>query len=1401
MAHPKFRRQHPMRRHPLSILIGALFAASPAWAINPNTIPSGGVIVAGNGNIVSGSNHLTVQQQSQQLIANWDSFNIGANATVQFIQPSASAVALNRVLSNDASQIYGRLSANGQVFLVNPNGVYFAPGASVNAGSLVASTLDISNEDFASGVYRFNRGQGSAGTVLNQGRLEAANGGSIALIGAKVVNEGEMTARNGTVALASGDQVTLDFHGDGLLMVNVNKEALAAETINRGLITADGGNVVMKASAKNALLETVVNNSGIIRARSIGMRNGTVVLDGGPEGVVMHSGKIEVSGLAAGEKGGTAKVLGDKVALTGAAEIDARGDARGGTVLVGGNYQGTGSERRASATFVGKDAVILVDALNQGDGGMAVIWADDNTRFYGTIRARGGTHAGNGGEVEVSGKNYLEFQGDVDAGAAAGRAGTLLLDPTDITIVSADTATPDTGQVTDGTNGGVLFGDATAVNASEILNTTISNLLSAGTNVRISTNNASGSAPNGGSITVNADITKVAGGEASLRLEADRDINVNASIKSNADKLNVVLNSGRQASGIGSVTIGAGAQVVSNGGDITIGGGADPATGAALGGGTTSNGFRMQGGGTSQSTGALLSSGAGNITINAAGSTASGITMQSAGYSTILSTSGNITINGVAGANTSGINMSTGNNTISSLSGNITLNGTAPGSGGGITLSSGGTNVITSQTGSITLNGSSSGGTDLNFAPSTGAVRIGTHTGATANHDLSFTGASSSSITFNGNTLALASTGSGSVEVKSSGALTIAPRTAGTTIGIGNMPGGTNTLVLDAAKLAALKSGFSSITIGRADGTGTINLGSASFADKLVLRGGATSIAAGTYVFNGGLDLAANGSVTFGTGAVNMMTSNDAVILASTQHIDFNEASGSSASIATNGGAIVLNSRSGNGAAGYVDIRNTSLISGGGDITIGGGADPVTGYAIGAGTGMTNGVRFGGTTISSGAGNIVINGQGGTATASGVSMGNGSRNSISATSGNVTISGKSDTASGISMGSGTAAGGQTITTTTGNISLTGISNSGDAVRIGSTSANTSVTLATASGNIHISGSTAGGSGDGLNIGAGSVNVQTSTGKITLNGSAGGDGNGVTLGPVGSATTTALSTVSGDISVVGTSSSGYGINFFASGSGGVRGSSTIETGSGNVSMTGTSTSNIGFRNNPASTGDTRIRTATGNIAITGMTSAADMNAVEIDPQTSSGNNGQATIEATGLGNISIAGDRIGLDGKLANIVGAGGALTLRATTPGTTIGFGSGTTGSLAFTNTQLGAIKGSYRAIYVGDQTAGAVDIGTSLPATLPVAPTAITGKGGGSPSQGGKVFSPEEAAFIAARVANMAGSENARLSNAERFDMGEADSEKVDLKIGSRETCGRNASGNATACPEKNKH
>ena len=318
----------------------------------------------------------------------------------------------------------------------------FGKTAQVDVGGLVASTLYISDGDLRARRYTFT-GDGTAGSVTNRGMLTAARGGYIALLAPEVRNEGVIIARLGTVALGAGDQVTLDFSGDRLISFTVDKAALNALIENKHLIQADGGNVLVAARSAGDLAATVVNKDGVIEATSVPKRNGVVVLDGGERGVVSVAGALDVSGRNTGETGGHhPKYWVTKLGVFAGAKLDASGDSGRGTVLAGGNYQGKGSERNAKFTYVDADAHIAADAITSGNGGRAIVWAVDITRYRGNISARGGANTGDGGVAEVSGKRLLDFHGRADPGASNGRAGTQLLDPLNITLnTGADTNT------------------------------------------------------------------------------------------------------------------------------------------------------------------------------------------------------------------------------------------------------------------------------------------------------------------------------------------------------------------------------------------------------------------------------------------------------------------------------------------------------------------------------------------------------------------------------------------------------------------------------------------------------------------------------------------------------------------------------------------------------------------------------------------------------------------------------------------------------------------------------------------------------------------------------------------------------------------------------------------------
>ena len=276
---------------------------TPQGVVPPPThpLPTGAQVVSGTATIGQSDNTLTIDQGSQKAILNWQSFSIGADQTVTFNQPNSSAVALNRVLGSDPSAIYGHLNANGQVFLVNPNGVYFAPGARVNVGGIIASTLDITNQDFLDGTYHF-AGSSSAG-VRNDGSIHAATGGYVAFIGANVSNNGTIATPEGTTALGAGGSVDLTLAGNGLLSFKVSSAALNALVQNGGVMAADGGTVILSAQAKDALLDTVVNNSGQIHAQTVATHNGTIQLLGGDSGTVKVAGTLDASAPNGGDGG------------------------------------------------------------------------------------------------------------------------------------------------------------------------------------------------------------------------------------------------------------------------------------------------------------------------------------------------------------------------------------------------------------------------------------------------------------------------------------------------------------------------------------------------------------------------------------------------------------------------------------------------------------------------------------------------------------------------------------------------------------------------------------------------------------------------------------------------------------------------------------------------------------------------------------------------------------------------------------------------------------------------------------------------------------------------------------------------------------------------------------------
>ncbi|WP_444929376.1 filamentous hemagglutinin N-terminal domain-containing protein [Microbulbifer sp. SSSA002] len=415
--------------------------------------PEGGVVTGGSGTIDVDGSTTTVDQTTDLLSIDWDSFNLTEEELIQFLQPDSSSIVLNRILDQDVTTIQGSIEANGHVILVNPRGVLFTETATVNVGAITASGLDMSPEDFMNGDFAFQGESGSSGVVINRGVINAS---SAVLVGKQVTNASSGLISAELVSLAAADEALLTFDADGMIGIKVTKEVmendlgLDSAVLNEGAI--EGAQVLMEASVSGDLFTAAVNNEGTVTASGIDTSGGKIRLFGSGSGVV-NSGTLEASGSAGGEvvlegdfaehsgaisvaadsgSGGYVAVLGDEVVVSG--DIDARGTSSGGEVLIGGDYQGDNADiRNAETTSVTAEANIDASGVGDADGGTVIVWADDTTEFGGTILAESGADGGDGGLVETSGKIYLNLDEDnmfvSTQSHGEGQTGLWLLDP------------------------------------------------------------------------------------------------------------------------------------------------------------------------------------------------------------------------------------------------------------------------------------------------------------------------------------------------------------------------------------------------------------------------------------------------------------------------------------------------------------------------------------------------------------------------------------------------------------------------------------------------------------------------------------------------------------------------------------------------------------------------------------------------------------------------------------------------------------------------------------------------------------------------------------------------------------------------------------------------------------
>lgn len=362
--------------------------------------PTGGAVVGGDANatISTAGTTTTVNQTAQNAIINYQQFNVGSDEYVVFVQPNASAAVLNRVIGGDPSSILGSIKANGRVFIVNPQGIVFGEGAQIDVGALVATTLDIKDEDFTSG--HFVMSGNSTASVVNNGRITTSDKGFVVLAGDSVTNGGVITAKLGTVVLAAGSAVTIDADSTGLIGFKVDQAALSelAGVTNLGEIAAQEGTVIMTAKTAGALSRTVVNNQGMISARGIDHQGGDIYLvaEGGS---VENSGTLDASGVGAHTGGGVYLHADGNVLHSGTIDVS------------GGGRRGGGQAHLIAGLQLTTDFGSVIDARSTRTDGV-----------------------GHGGFVELSGHSGFILNGTTEVGTG----GTLLIDPTNLTIVGGD---------------------------------------------------------------------------------------------------------------------------------------------------------------------------------------------------------------------------------------------------------------------------------------------------------------------------------------------------------------------------------------------------------------------------------------------------------------------------------------------------------------------------------------------------------------------------------------------------------------------------------------------------------------------------------------------------------------------------------------------------------------------------------------------------------------------------------------------------------------------------------------------------------------------------------------------------------------------------------------------------
>jgi filamentous hemagglutinin family protein len=821
----------------VAIVAGLLAAASTTSVIAG---PEGQQVVVGNVTFTRQGN-LWVITASNGSIINYASFDILPYETVRFIQPNQLSTVLNRINSAAPTLIQGRLEANGNVFFVNPAGVIFGQGATVNVGGLYAAAGNISNDDFLAGNARFT---GLQGKVENNGSITA---NAVAMVGREVANHGTIVAQSGTVVMAAGQEVFIGRQGSNVYtqIQGAAGGAEGAAVTNTGRIDARGGQVMMSAGDADGM---AIFNSGVLRGK-------TITIEGHGRGEVIVKGVVDARNDAG--RGGDITITGEKVGIFDA-NVDASGTWGGGTIKIGGDAGGLGDTRRADFVFVDQNSVVRADAGEFGDGGRITFWGTEATRIGGSISAMGGVFGGNGGFVETSG-GYIQITATptLSARAHGGQGGTWVIDPNDITIVAGN----------GNTNINPADPFASTDDSAQLGVDLITAALGAGNSVSITTATGGANAQ-AGVITLSTNLSYTGVGNATLTLNAHSDIVFSSGVLvtgTGAGGLNLVLNADSDNNGSGNVNLNNSILSLA-GGSLTVSSNVENFT-QTVGGSITTGG----GNATFDNTG--TNSFGGNVNLGA-GVFSSATTGQTTFGGTV--TAGSLSVAGAAAINGGSVNTSGGTQNYTgavTLGANTTLTGTTITFGS--TVDSSGAARTLTVSGAGVFNGNVGGLTALSTLTVTGAATL-TNASVTTATTQTYGGAvniGGSATTLTGTTISFQNTIDTTVD------LTIASTGDANFTGIASFGGNTtitaaNITFTNLVQTDAAGDGLRDLTL---NGTGitsffnNVSSGGRRFAN-LTSNAAGSMIVLGTISSTGNIELN-DGSITFSSVATSVTSS------------------------------------------------------------------------------------------------------------------------------------------------------------------------------------------------------------------------------------------------------------------------------------------------------------------------------------------------------------------------------------------------------------------------------------------------------------------------------------------------------------------------------------------------